>query len=186
MQNFQQAPMNPMYPQNQIPQPNFYNNMPPGINWQQEMMNRLNTLQQQVQNSFIPQQNVQQTPQNFLKGRVAGSKEEVLSAQVDFAEPQYFPVGNDVIFVKRLGMDGKSEILEYRLNLQDVSKNIVENNNDNKNYENNFLKLRQDFDELSLKYDAVYSELTNLKRELGIERKPSVRNKKEKENDNNE
>lgn len=115
---FQWYFQNPMY-QNFIPQPqNFYGGMPPGINWQQEITNRLNTLQNQIQNSFTNQNNASSNNinQGFLIGRISGSKEEVLSAQVDF-EPQFFPVGNEVIYVKKLVLDGKSQVLEYRLTI---------------------------------------------------------------------
>ena len=161
MNNFQ----NPMYPQNFVPQPqNFYGNMPPGINWQQEMTNRLNNLQNQIQNSFT-NQNVQNNNinQGFLKGRIVGSKEEVLSAQVDFNEPQFFPVGNEYIYVKRLGLDGKSQVLEYKLNIEEKPKT-----EEQVNFSSEFDLLKSNYSELLSKYNQVYNDLINIKNELGI------------------
>lgn len=167
---------NNMY-QNQNPmpyppmQPGFYNQMPPGVNWQNEMLSRISALQQQIQNSF-PQQ-MQQQPvqqQGFLKGRVVGSKEEVYSAQVDFTEPQFFPVGEDSIYVKRLGMDGKSQVLEYRLNTNQSTKADESNNNTNAGLDflDNFNTLKQNYDLLISKYNEIYNELSSIKKELGI------------------
>lgn len=159
MNNYQ----NPMYPQSFMPQPqNFYGNMPPGINWQQEMTNRLNSLQNQIQNSFTNQNN-NNINQGFLKGRVVGSKEEVLSAQVDFNEPQFFPVGNEFIYVKRLGLDGKSQVLEYKLNLNEepIKQEQV-------NFSSEFDLLKNNYNELLNKYNQVYNDLVNIKNELGI------------------
>lgn len=162
--NFQ----NPMYP-NFMPQPqNFYGGMPPGINWQQEMTNRLNTLQNQIQNSFTNQNNASgnNINQGFLRGRIAGSKEEVLSAQVDF-EPQFFPVGNEVIYVKKLGLDGKSQVLEYRLYFDEPVK---EDNQEQVNFTNEFNILKSNYDELLNKYNMLFNDFKVIKNELGIEK----------------
>lgn len=150
-------------------QPGFYNQMTPGVNWQQEMLNRINTLQQQIQNS-IPQQ-VQTQQQGFLKGRIAGSKEEVMSAQVDFSEPQFFPVGEDAIYVKKLGMDGKSQVLEYKLTNQSQNEKSNDDNNVNITTEfiDNFNTLKQNYEILTNKYNEVHNELLSIKNELGIE-----------------
>ena len=175
----------PMFSNNQIPQGNFYGGFPPGINWQQEMMNRLGNLQNQIQNSFTNQQQ-QQIQQNYLKGRIAGSKEEVLSAQVDFNEAQYFPVGNDAIFVKKLGLDGRSQVLEYRLITNNENEIQQENkaNEDIVNEDYNILK--SNYEDLLNKYNFINNELNNLKTEINNihNNNRNIRNNKKGDNSN--
>ena len=142
-----------------VPNQMGYPMMPPQFNWQQEMLNRLGSLQNQIQNSFpMPQQMPPQVQISALKGKIVGSKEEVLSIPADF-DIQYFPMGNDIIYAKRLGMDGKSQILEYKLNPDCLQPEQPKQEIDISN-------IQKDFDILNEKYNALVVEFSNLKREF--------------------
>lgn len=155
---------------NQMPMQGYPVMQPQVFNWQQEMLNRLGSLQNQIQNSFPAQQmQMQQQPQpnQFLRGKQIGSREEVFAAPVDF-EAQYFPCGNDTIFMKRLGMDGKSQILEFKL-INEPTPQPVEQPQQI-DYKTEFENIQKSFNIMNDRYNNLNNELNALKKEMSSQK----------------